>query len=163
MTCYNVMLAYNLLLVTSVILCNTAVCVFSLSGSGRLTCLVTLMLGVVITGRVLWNSHQKIENYYCHCYLCLKYFLIIHLSSHISINHQVRSKLFICWNSRSTRPVWCIFLSWLFLLIYFQQDATLHSLFISGKLLYMFQMVSPPTSGAHTHIYNIWYLSNCNG
>ena len=32
----------------------------------------------------------------------------------------------------------------IFLLIYFQQDATLHSLFISGKLLYMFRMVSPP-------------------
>ena len=27
---------------------------------------------------------------------------------------------------------------------YFQQDATLHSLFISGKLLYMFRVVSPP-------------------
>jgi len=26
-------------------------------------------------------------------------------------------------------------------LIYFQQDATLHTLFISGKLLYMFQTV----------------------
>ena len=32
----------------------------------------------------------------------------------------------------------------IFLLIYFQQDATLHSLFISGKLLYMFRVVSPP-------------------
>ena len=28
--------------------------------------------------------------------------------------------------------------------IHIQQDATLHSLFISGKLLYMFRMVSPP-------------------
>ena len=33
----------------------------------------------------------------------------------------------------------------IFLLIYFQQDATLHSSFISGKLLYMFRVVSPPT------------------
>ena len=32
----------------------------------------------------------------------------------------------------------------LFLMIYFQQDATLHNLFISGKLLYMFRVVSPP-------------------
>lgn len=52
MTCYIVMLACNLLLVTTVILCNTILCVFSLSGSGRLTCLVTLILGVVITERV---------------------------------------------------------------------------------------------------------------
>ena len=32
----------------------------------------------------------------------------------------------------------------IFVLIYFQRDATLHSLFISGKLLYMFRMVSSP-------------------
>ena len=32
----------------------------------------------------------------------------------------------------------------IFLPIYFQQDATLHSLFISGKLLYTFRVVSPP-------------------
>ena len=32
----------------------------------------------------------------------------------------------------------------IFLLIYFQRDATLHSLFISGKLFYMFWVVSPP-------------------
>ena len=31
-----------------------------------------------------------------------------------------------------------------FLLIYFQRDATLHSSFISGKLLCMFRVVSPP-------------------
>ena len=31
-----------------------------------------------------------------------------------------------------------------FILIYFQQDATLHGLFISGKLLYMFRVVSAP-------------------
>lgn len=49
--CYIRMLACNLLLVTSVILCNTTLCVF-FSGSGRLICLVTLILGVVITGRV---------------------------------------------------------------------------------------------------------------
>ena len=30
------------------------------------------------------------------------------------------------------------------LLIYFQQDATLHSLFISGKLLHMFRVISSP-------------------
>ena len=45
--------------------------------------------------------------------------------------------------------------------IYFQQDATLHSLFISGKLLYMFRVVSPPIiRSAHDRIYSIWYLSN---
>lgn len=51
-TCYIVMLACNLLLVTSVIVYNTTLCDFSLSGSGGLMCLVTLILGVVITGRV---------------------------------------------------------------------------------------------------------------
>ena len=37
----------------------------------------------------------------------------------------------------------------IFLLIYFQRDETLHSLFISGKLLYMFRVVS----GAHTTVF----------
>ena len=47
------------------------------------------------------------------------------------------------------------------LLIYFQQDATLHTLFISGKLLYMFRVVSPPNiRSTHNCIYSIWYLSN---
>jgi len=32
----------------------------------------------------------------------------------------------------------------MFVLIYFQQDATLHCLFISGKLLYMFRVISSP-------------------
>ena len=32
----------------------------------------------------------------------------------------------------------------IFLLVYLQIDAQLHSLFISGKLLYMFRVVSPP-------------------
>jgi hypothetical protein len=49
----------------------------------------------------------------------------------------------------------------IFLLLYFQQDATLHSLFISGKLLYIFRVVSPPIiSSTHNCIYSIWYLSN---
>ena len=46
-----------------------------------------------------------------------------------------------------------------FLLIYFQRDATLHSLFISGKLLYMFRVASPPLiRSTHNFIYSIWYL-----
>jgi hypothetical protein len=49
----------------------------------------------------------------------------------------------------------------LFLLIYFQQDGTLQNLFISGKLLYMFQVVSPLIiRSTHNCIYGIWYLSN---
>ena len=49
----------------------------------------------------------------------------------------------------------------IFLLIYFQQDATLHILFISGKLIYMFRVVSPPIiRSTHNCIYSIWYLSN---
>jgi len=52
----------------------------------------------------------------------------------------------------------------MFLLTYFQQDATLHSSFISGKLLYMFRVVSPTIiRSTHNSIYSIWYLSNCNG
>ena len=47
------------------------------------------------------------------------------------------------------------------LLIYFQQDATLHSLFICGKLLCVFWVVSPPIiRSTHNSIYSIWYLSN---
>ena len=45
--------------------------------------------------------------------------------------------------------------------IYFQQDATLHSLFISGKLHYIIRAVSPPIiRSTHDCIYSIWYLSN---
>jgi hypothetical protein len=32
----------------------------------------------------------------------------------------------------------------IFLLIHFQRDATIHNLYISGKLLYVFRVVSPP-------------------
>ena len=50
----------------------------------------------------------------------------------------------------------------IFLLIYFQWDATLHSLFISGKLLYMCRVVSPPIiRSTHKCTYSIWYLLNC--
>ena len=37
--------------------------------------------------------------------------------------------------------------------MYFQQDATLHSLFISGKLLYMFRVVSHTHHQEHTQLY----------
>ena len=47
----------------------------------------------------------------------------------------------------------------IFVLIYFQLDATLHSLFISGKLLYMFRMVSSPIiRNSYNCIYSIRYL-----
>ena len=49
----------------------------------------------------------------------------------------------------------------IFLLMYFQQDATLHNVFISDKLLYMFRVVSPPIiRSTHNCIYSIWYLSD---
>jgi hypothetical protein len=49
----------------------------------------------------------------------------------------------------------------IFLLIYFQRDATLNSFFISGKLLYMFRVVSPLIiRSAHNCMYSIWCLSN---
>ena len=48
-----------------------------------------------------------------------------------------------------------------FLLKYFQQDGTLHSLFISGKLLYIVRVVSPPIiRSIHNCIYRIWHISN---
>ena len=51
----------------------------------------------------------------------------------------------------------------IFRLICFQQDASLHSSFISGKLLYMFRVVSPPIIGStHDCIYSTWYLLNRN-
>jgi hypothetical protein len=40
-------------------------------------------------------------------------------------------------------------------LIYFQQDATLHILFISAKLLYMFGWYLHPSSGAHTTVFTV--------
>jgi len=46
----------------------------------------------------------------------------------------------------------------IFVLIYFR-DATLHSLFISGKLLYMFGVVSSPIiRSTYNCIDIIWYL-----
>ena len=43
----------------------------------------------------------------------------------------------------------------------FPTRSILHSLFISGKLLYMFRVVSPPIiRSTHNCIYRIWYLSN---
>ena len=49
----------------------------------------------------------------------------------------------------------------IFLLIYIQQDATLHSSFISGKLLYMFRAATPPIiRSTYDCIYSIWYLLN---
>ena len=45
-----------------------------------------------------------------------------------------------------------------FLLIYFQRDVTSHSLFISGKLLYVFRVVSSPIiRSTYNCIYSIWY------
>jgi len=43
--------------------------------------------------------------------------------------------------------------------MYFQRDATIHSLFISGKLLYMFRVVtSPIIRSKYNCIYSICYL-----
>ena len=47
----------------------------------------------------------------------------------------------------------------IFVLIYFKRDATLHILFISEKLLYMFRVVSSPIiRSTYNCIYSIWYL-----
>jgi len=46
-----------------------------------------------------------------------------------------------------------------YVLIHFQRDATLHSLFISGKLLYMFRVVSSPIiRSTYNCICRIWYF-----
>jgi hypothetical protein len=43
---------------------------------------------------------------------------------------------------------------------YIQQDATLHSLFISGNCIYIFRVVFPPIIRSTCNfIYSIWYLS----
>jgi hypothetical protein len=45
--------------------------------------------------------------------------------------------------------------------IYIQQDATLHSLFISGNWSYMFRVVLPPIiRSAYNCVHSIWYLSH---
>jgi len=44
--------------------------------------------------------------------------------------------------------------------IYIQQDATLHSLFISGNYSTRFGLYLHQSSGAHNCMYSIWYLSN---
>ena len=48
------------------------------------------------------------------------------------------------YDSRVSEEKYCVKVvhTGIFLLIYFQQDAPLHSLFISGKLLYIFRVVS---------------------
>ena len=47
----------------------------------------------------------------------------------------------------------------IFVLIYFQRDANLHSLFISEKLLYMFRVLSSPIiRSTYNCTYSIWYL-----
>ena len=47
------------------------------------------------------------------------------------------------------------------ILIYIQQDATLHSSFFIWKLPYMFRVVPPPTiRSANNCTYSIWYLSH---
>ena len=46
------------------------------------------------------------------------------------------------------------------LLIHLQQDATLHNLFISGELLYIFWVLSPTIiRSINNCVYSIWYLS----
>jgi hypothetical protein len=47
-----------------------------------------------------------------------------------------------------------------YILIYIQQDATLHSLIISGNCSTCFGWYLHPSSGAHTTIHSIWDLSH---
>jgi hypothetical protein len=45
--------------------------------------------------------------------------------------------------------------------VYIQKYATLHSLFISGILLYMFRVVPPSIiRSTYNCMYSIWYMSN---
>ena len=39
--------------------------------------------------------------------------------------------------------------------VYLQQDATLHSLFISGKLLYMFRVLPPPIIRSTPNLFTV--------
>ena len=76
---------------------------------------------------------------------------------------MARNETCIAEQQRTNRTIHLMFrgpcIVSIFLLIYFQRDATLHSLFISGKLLYMFRAVSPPIiRSTYKFIYSIWYL-----
>ena len=66
---------------------------------------------------------------------------------------------FVVLCSRSTWAPQCMqHVSSIFLLIYFLRDATLHSSFISGKLLYISRVASLPIiRSTHLHLH-IWYL-----
>ena len=47
----------------------------------------------------------------------------------------------------------------IFILMYFQRDATLNNLLFSGKLLDIFRVLSPPIfRSIHNCVYSIWYL-----
>ena len=93
-----------------------------------------------------------------------------HLSwpRHVSVS---KLKLFkLCKSS----TVWCCILGWVvsnkfevqgsmhckYVPKYNQQDATLHSLFISVNCSTCCGWVPHPSSGAQNCIYSIWYLSN---
>ena len=72
----------------------------------------------------------------------------------ISTHHQENTQLYLQY----TVPVKPLLLP---IPIYIQQDATLHILSTSGKLPYIFRVVSPPIiRSTHNCIYSIRYLSN---
>jgi len=87
-------------------------------------------------------------------------FLLLYATPHVSAFFIGYHQTFLRYESIDlTFRAPCIIS--VFLLIYFQQDATLHSFVIPGKLLYMFRVVSPRIiRNTHNCIYNIWYLLN---
>ena len=77
--------------------------------------------------------------------------------SHVNVEHLINPKMYLpLRNSNKFRGVHQESQLSLFLLIYFQLDATSHILFISGKLLYMFRVLSPPIfRSAHKTVFTV--------
>ena len=110
--------------------------------------------------QALQTSHDLV--YVLMCWYTLKSSVhpLFHVVLGILLLESFTASLNTLRDLMSQQVAMYIFLN-LFLLIHFQQNATLHSLFISGKLLYMFQVVSPPiTRSTKNCIYSIWNLSN---
>jgi hypothetical protein len=118
-----------------------------------------------IHNSILRNNLHPVHTVFTHCVSKINFNIITITSMHIFFRwlkpleiisfHPKKRKRNSSVNLTFRGP--CIVS--IFLLIYFRRDATLHSLFISRKLLYMFRVVSPPTiRSTHKCIYSIWYL-----
>jgi hypothetical protein len=79
--------------------------------------------------------------------LCGKVLFLDFLAGRLQKSIPVRSSLLACYVFQ-------------YIYICSQPDATSHSLFMSGNCCTCFGWYLHPSSGAHTTIYSIWYLSH---